>query len=106
MIFDLFSKKKDPELSCQAKKILAWIDNRDLWKLHTNRLVNEQDLLVITYYSSEVFVDYKGSTLNNFFSKEELELIHNSTRELINKINKDIQNKKNEKAKVKFDELC
>ncbi len=104
MVFDLFKKK--PKLSCQAKKILAWLDNKDLWKLHTNRLVNEQDLLVITYYSSEVFVDYKDNTLNEFFSKTELELIHNSTRELINQINKDIRSKQTQEAKLKFDELC
>ncbi len=106
MIFDLFSKKKDPELSRQAKKILAWIDNRDLWKLKTNTLVNEEHQLVLTYYKSETLINYRGSYLNYFFSEYELRSIHEATKRLVDLIENGISAKIKEEARTKFDELC
>ncbi len=106
MLFDLFSKKKDPELSRPAKKILAWIDNRDLWKLKTNTLINEEHQLVLTYYRSETLIDYKGSYLNCCFNEYELRSIQESTKRLVDLIEKEISDREMQKVKAKFDELC
>ncbi len=107
MLFDFF-KKKDPELSCQAKKTLDWLDNKDLWKLKVNKLINEQDQLSITYYSEwrEISINYQGKILDSFFSSKEYNLIYYAAKNLIKVIRRDLEDKEKQEAKVKFDELC